>query len=115
MTLVGKRKIAFPLVVFLVALVVRLIPVLLSYNLPIGLDDMFQYDMLARSLVSGNGYRWYAQADLSQIQAFLPIEMPADYDPRGILTSHRGPGFPFFLALVYIVAGTGAHRYFYAR
>jgi hypothetical protein len=25
---------------------------------------MFQYDMLARSIVAGNGYRWYAQADL---------------------------------------------------
>ena len=40
---------------------------LLSYNLAIGLDDMFQYDMLARSLSTGHGFRWYAQDDLKLI------------------------------------------------
>lgn len=105
----------FQALIFLAALIVRLIPALLSYNLPIGLDDMFQYDMLARSIVSGNGYRWYAQEDLAQIEQFLPVEMPPNYDPRGVLTSFRGPGFPAFLALVYAIAGVGEHRYFYAR
>jgi 4-amino-4-deoxy-L-arabinose transferase-like glycosyltransferase len=41
--------------------------------------------------------------------------MPEDYDPRGILTSFRGPGFPTFLAFVYTLFGTGAQRLFFAR
>ena len=51
----------FPLRIFLVALILRLVPVVAMHNMGIGLDDMFQYDMLARSIVAGNGYRWYAQ------------------------------------------------------
>jgi hypothetical protein len=61
-----NRKISFPLFIFLVALVVRLIPVIMARDLGIGLDDMFQYDMLARSIVAGDGYRWYAQDDLDR-------------------------------------------------
>ena len=44
---------AFAWRVFGVALLLRLVPVLLAFNLAIGLDDMFQYDMLGRSLASG--------------------------------------------------------------
>jgi len=101
--------------VFFLALTFRLLPVLLTYDLPIGLDDMFQYDMLARSIVAGNGYRWYAQDDLALIQRYVSMELPEEYDPRGIPTSFRAPGYPSFLALVYAVAGTGGHRFFAAR
>ena len=41
----------------MIALILRLIPVILARGLGIGLDDMFQYDMLARSLAAGNGFR----------------------------------------------------------
>jgi 4-amino-4-deoxy-L-arabinose transferase-like glycosyltransferase len=107
---------SFPACIFLVSLVLRLIPVLFSFNLGIGLDDMFQYDMLARSLVSGNGYRWYAQPDLYLVQPYLHFDLSTvDYDPRGVLTSFRPPLYPAFLALIYFLAGTGARRFFVAR
>ncbi len=76
---------------------------------------MFQYDMLARSIVAGDGYRWYGEEDLKLIQRFLPMELPEEYDPRGIQTSFRGPGYPVFLAAVYRVAGVGEGRLFGAR
>jgi hypothetical protein len=82
----------------------------------IGLDDMFQYDMLARSIVAGNGYRWYAEQDLPLIQPYIPLDLTSvDYDPRGVLTSFRPPLYPAFLALIYFVAGVGAKRFFIAR
>ena len=43
--------------IYVVALVLRLIPAILARGLGIGLDDMFEYDMLARSIISGNGFR----------------------------------------------------------
>ncbi len=98
------------------ALLLRLIPVLLAYNLSIGLDDMFQYDMLGRSIVSGNGYRWYAQPDLDLIQQYVKLDLSGiHYDPRGIETSFRAPLYPAFLALVYFFSGTGPRRFFAAR
>lgn len=103
---------------YLLALVLRLIPVLALHDLGIGLDDMFQYDMLGRSLAAGNGFRWYAEEDLGIMRQFLPVDLltPGDYDPvRGIETSFRAPGYPMFLALVYAVVGTGATRFFWAR
>lgn len=108
---------SFPLRIFLVALVLRLIPVLLSRGLGIGLDDMFQYDMLARSLVSGNGYRWYAYEDLKMLEPYVQFELAgADYDPqRGVLTSFRPPLYPFFLAAIYLFSGVGAGRFFVVR
>jgi len=108
----------FALGIFLVALVLRLLPVLFARNLGIGLDDMFQYDMLARSLVSGNGYRWYAQADLNQLAAYVDFDLSSvgEYDPiRGIPTSFRAPLYPAFLALVYFFSGTDFSRFFAAR
>ncbi len=105
----------FTVQIFLLALALRLVPVLLSYDLPIGLDDMFQYDMLARSIVTGNGYRWYAEEDLELIQRHIAMEIPPEYDPRGVPTSFRAPGYPAFLALVYAVWGIGVHRFFAAR
>jgi hypothetical protein len=108
---------AFWLRVFLVALTLRLLPVILARSLGIGLDDMFQYDMLARSLVSGNGYRWYAERDLAQLAPYVRFDLSSvDYDPvRGVPTTFRAPLYPAFLALVYEISGTGFARFFAAR
>src|SRR5512132_1537718 len=112
----GNRSFAFR--IFLVALVLRLLPVLAARNLGIGLDDMFQYDMLARSLAAGNGFRWYAQNDLNQLASFVNFDLSSvkEYDPvRGIPTSFRAPLYPTFLAIVYFFSGTGFSRFFAAR
>jgi hypothetical protein len=111
-------KPSFPARIYIAALVLRLIPVLLTRSLGIGLDDMFQYDMLARSLAAGNGYRWYAQDDLHLVQNYfetLNFQIPADYDPRGVLTSFRPPLYPAFLALIYFLTGSGEGRFFTVR
>lgn len=109
---------SFALRIYVIALVLRLIPVLLSRNLGIGLDDMFQYDMLARSLASGNGFRWYAQEDLSLFASFVDFDLSAvkEYDPRlGIPTSFRAPLYPLFLAVVYFINGMDFSRFLAAR
>jgi hypothetical protein len=109
---------SFAFRIFIVALVLRLIPVILARGLGIGLDDMFQYDMLARSLASGNGFRWYAEEDLNQLAAYVNFDLSSvkDYDPmRGIPTSFRAPLYPTFLGLVYFFSGTGFSRFFAAR
>lgn len=109
---------SFAFRIFIVALVLRLIPVLAARGLGIGLDDMFQYDMLARSLASGNGFRWYAQQDLTQLSQFVHFDLSSvkEYDPvRGIPTSFRAPLYPMFLAIVYFFSGTGFSRFFAAR
>lgn len=101
--------------IFIVALILRLIPVIFAINLGIGLDDMFQYDMLARSIVSGQGFRWYAEPDLHMVEQFIPFDLAdSDYDPRGILTSFRAPLYPAFLALIYVFSGL-KWRFFAAR
>lgn len=106
----------FPIRIFFLAIIIRLIPVLFSFNLGIGLDDMFQYDMLARSIESGNGYRWYAQDDLNLIQQYFTFDLSnVDYDPRGVLTSFRPPLYPAYLAIIYFIFGVGAKRFFIAR
>jgi hypothetical protein len=106
---------SYPLRIYLVALVIRLIPVFLTADFGIGLDDMFQYDMLARSLAAGQGYRWYAAEDLALIERYFPLDFfKGDYDPRGVLTSFRPPGYPFFLAVVYFIGGL-EKRFFIAR
>ena len=109
---------SFAFRIFLVALVLRLIPVILARGMGIGLDDMFQYDMLARSLAQGNGFRWYAQADLNQLASFVDFDLTSveDYDPRlGIHTSFRAPLYPAFLAVVYFFNGMDFSRFFAAR
>jgi len=112
----SNRSFAFR--IYLIALVLRLIPVILARGLGIGLDDMFQYDMLARSLASGNGFRWYAKEDLNQLAPFVNFDLSSvkEYDPvRGIPTSFRAPLYPTFLAVVYFFSGTGFSRFFAAR
>jgi len=109
---------SFALRIYVIALVLRLIPVFLARGLGIGLDDMFQYDMLARSLASGNGFRWYAHEDLNQLAAFVDFDLSSvkEYDPiLGIPTSFRAPLYPTFLAIVYSFSGTGFSRFFAAR
>ncbi len=111
-------KLSFPARIYLIALVLRLIPVLLTRSLGIGLDDMFQYDMLARSLASGGGFRWYAQADLKQLEPYVDFDLATakGYDPKyGLYTSFRAPLYPAFLAIVYFFSGAGASRFFAAR
>ena len=76
----------------MIALVLRLIPVILARPLGIGLDDMFQYDMLARSLASGNGFRWYMLADQASIAPYLHLDIATlNLDPRGMLTTFHAP------------------------
>ncbi len=109
---------SFAFRIFIIALMLRLIPVLAARGLGIGLDDMFQYDMLARSLASGNGFRWYAQEDLNQLASFVEFDLSTvkEYDPiLGIPTSFRAPLYPTFLAAIYFFNGTGFSRFFAAR
>jgi 4-amino-4-deoxy-L-arabinose transferase-like glycosyltransferase len=70
-------------VVFLVALAARLLPALLTIDLGIALDDMFQYDALAESIRLGQGFTWYG----------------------GIPTAARAPLYPLFLAGIYTLLG----------
>jgi hypothetical protein len=110
-------RIGFPWRILLVAFALRLIPVLLTRSLGIGLDDMFQYDMLARSLASGDGFRWYAYEDLQMLEPYVDFDLSSvDYNPeRGVPTSFRAPLYPTFLALIYFFTGSGAGRFFAVR
>lgn len=109
---------AFPVRIYLIAIVARLIPVILARGLGIGLDDMFQHDMLARSIASGNGYRWYARDDLELLEKYVNFDLSTaeEYDPaRGLYSSFRAPLYPAFLATVYFFSGGGVTRFFSAR
>ncbi len=111
-------RLSFPLRIYIIAVFLRLIPVLLTRGLGIGLDDMFQYDMLARSLASGNGFRWYAQDDLKLLEPYVDFDMSTakGYNPQyGLYTSFRAPLYPFFLSIVYTISGLGFSRFFAAR
>ncbi|NWF65225.1 MAG: hypothetical protein HXY38_13080 [Chloroflexi bacterium] len=111
-------KFSFPFKIYLIALALRLVPVLLTMSLGIGLDDMFQYDMLARSLASGNGYRWYAREDLKLLEPYVEFDLSAvpEYDPQlGVYTSFRAPLYPAFLAAIYFLSGLDFSRFFAAR
>lgn len=109
---------SFAFRIYLVALILRLIPVIAARGLGIGLDDMFQYDMLARSLAQGHGFRWYAEADLKQLASFVDFDLSSarEYDPiLGVPTSFRAPLYPAFLAIVYFFNGIDFSRFFAAR
>jgi hypothetical protein len=111
-------KFSFSVRIYVIALVLRLIPILLTRGFGIGLDDMFQYDMLARSISSGNGFRWYAQEDLKLLEPYVDFDLTTakGYDPEhGLYTSFRAPLYPAFLAIVYFFSGTGFSRFFAAR
>jgi 4-amino-4-deoxy-L-arabinose transferase-like glycosyltransferase len=95
---------------FLLALIPRLGLAMYFLETPIGLDDMFQYDMLARSLASGHGYRWYQRADVARLKPYLDQFLPQEVDlqtvpEKGMETIFRAPGYPAFLAVIYKLAG----------
>jgi len=109
---------SFAFKIYLVALILRLIPIIAARGLGIGLDDMFQYDMLARSLAQGHGFRWYAEADLNQLASFVDFDLSTarEYDAiLGVRTSFRAPLYPAFLAIVYFFNGIDFSRFFAAR
>jgi 4-amino-4-deoxy-L-arabinose transferase-like glycosyltransferase len=92
------------------ALIPRLGLAAIFLHHPIGLDDMFQYDMLARSLASGDGYRWYRRADVVRHSSYLERHLGFEINPmllpeEGIQTTFRAPGYPFFLAGLYTLFG----------
>jgi hypothetical protein len=116
--LVIHMKVSFPVRIYMIALILRLIPVLFTRGLGIGLDDMFQYDMLARSISSGHGFRWYAQEDLKMLAPYVNFDRSTakGYDPEyGLYTSFRAPLYPTFLAAIYLFSGIGFSRFLVAR
>ncbi|NJN79510.1 MAG: hypothetical protein HC797_03050 [Anaerolineales bacterium] len=111
-------KLSFPMRIYIIALIFRLVPVVLTSNLGIGLDDMFQYDMLARSLASGNGFRWYAEEDLQMLAPYVDFDLSTatGYDPEyGLYTSFRAPLYPAFLSIVYFLFGQEFSRFLFTR
>ncbi|OQY32342.1 MAG: hypothetical protein B6I38_04740 [Anaerolineaceae bacterium 4572_5.1] len=92
---------------WLLALLPRLALAIVYFQHPIALDDMFQYDMLARSILKGNGYRWYNQEDFETLRpyysGFLDMEN-LETSEEGLLTTHRAPGYPIFLTGIYSIA-----------
>jgi 4-amino-4-deoxy-L-arabinose transferase-like glycosyltransferase len=102
------------LILFLLALLPRLPLAFLYRNAPIALDDMFQYDMLARSLSEGKGYRWYQRQDVELLRPYLEryygIDLPMEDVPEdGFVTTFRAPGYPFFLAALYALTPSEQH------
>jgi len=95
---------------FLLAWIPRLALAVAFLHLPIGLDDMYQYDMLGLSLARGHGYRWYQRDYVRRLQAYIDAyyqaDLPADSVPvDGFVTVFRAPGYPVMLALIYRVFG----------
>lgn len=91
---------------WLAALAPRLGLMAVFLNYPIALDDMYQYDMLARSLLAGNGYRWYNAADAEVLRPYLEMMVDmsqVNFPAEGFRTAHRAPGFPFALAGLYAI------------
>jgi hypothetical protein len=85
---------------------IHLFVALVFINQPIALDDMFQYDMIARSLKNGFGYRWYSKADIEVLEPYYSKFLDLghlSFPENGLLTTFRAPGYPFFLALLYLV------------
>lgn len=115
------RGLQSTLFLFLIGLALRLVPVLLTPDLEIGLDDMFQYDMLARSLAEGDGFRWYAPKDLRPLLNALKRHTDLDLsdlqsvnNALGVRTSFRAPLYPAFLSLIYRLVDPST-RFFAAR
>ena len=92
------------LLLWLVSFIPRFLLALIFLSYPIALDDMFQYDMLARSIVEGRGYRWYTQADVAELEDYLSqfVDLEEITVPKeGLETTFRGPGYPLFLSGIY--------------
>lgn len=102
---------------WLLALLPKLVLAGFFFNFPISLDDMYQYDMLARSLKRGEGFRWYSREDFQPLRPYYErlIDLEEiDLPESGFKTAHRGPGYPFFLSLIYR-AVPDQHRFGWAR
>jgi hypothetical protein len=104
----GAAEISIPkllILLFTVSFLIHGLVVSFFINQPIALDDMFQYDMLARSLKNGNGFRWYSQADVEILSPYYSLFIdlnPLDFPDQGLETAFRAPGYPFFLAFLYL-------------
>lgn len=98
---------SFPMLLILLfvgSFLIHLLIVTIFMNQPVALDDMFQYDMLARSLKAGNGFRWYSKADVEILRPYYSQFLDIDHLPfpvEGLKTAFRAPGYPFFLAFIY--------------
>ncbi|PKN87935.1 MAG: hypothetical protein CVU46_02580 [Chloroflexi bacterium HGW-Chloroflexi-8] len=93
------------ILLFVGSLLIHLAVVCVFINKPIALDDMFQYDMLARSIKEGNGFRWYAKADVEILRPYYSRFLDIDRLPfpdKGLVTTFRAPGYPLLLALLYV-------------
>ena len=104
-------------ILFLGSLLLHFVVVTPFLNAPIALDDMFQYDMLARSIRAGNGFRWYAKADVEILRPYYAQFLDLDhlsFPDQGIPTTFRAPGYPGFLAILYLLA-PDALRFGFAR
>jgi hypothetical protein len=100
------------MILFSFSLLLHIGMVLLFIDEPIALDDMFQYDMLARSISQGNGYRWYTQADIETLRPYYSqfLDLNALTFPKlGLPTTFRAPGYPVFLALIYLLVPSSIH------
>lgn len=89
---------------WLAAFLPRLVLAVIFFKQPIALDDMYQYDMLARSIQAGNGYRWYRAEDFQTLSAYYDQFMDVDeveLPQQGLKTAFRAPGYPLFLSGIY--------------
>lgn len=106
--LVSSRKLLVGLMAL--GLLPRLVLALAFLRYPIGMDDMLQYDMLARSLAAGHGYRWYQRQDVERmrpyLEAYFGVDLPIEQVPvEGFLTVHRPPGYALMLSALYALVG----------
>ena len=114
------EKTSFPQLLFLlfiVSLIIHLMIVIIFIDQPIALDDMFQYDMLARSLKEGNGFRWYSKADVEILRPYYSQFLDIDhlhFPDEGLRTTFRAPGYSFFLAFLYSLV-SDSYRFTLAR
>lgn len=92
--------------------VLHLLIVTIFIYQPIALDDMYQYDMLARSIQNGEGFRWYSKADVEVLRPYYASFLDLDrleFPANGLITTFRAPGYPFFLALLYLLTSASSH------
>lgn len=112
--------ITFPklmVLLFAVSFLIHGSVVILLIDQPIALDDMFQYDMLARSLKDGNGFRWYSKTDVDILRPYYSQFLDLDhlvFPAQGLTTTFRAPGYPFFLSFLYFFTPE-AGRFILAR
>ncbi len=99
------------------SLIVHVLIVGIFIYQPIALDDMYQYDMLARSIQNGEGFRWYSKADVEVLRPYYASFLDLDrleFPANGLKTTFRAPGYPFFLAFIYLLT-SASNRFIFAR